>query len=259
MLGRKQHIKNSDWHYALNNIENIVLRAQLNTLTDKTVADIRRNTQGKNTAFAWSGGKDSRVLEKLCYLADVRECVLVISELEYPAFLRWVTDHMPPLLEVVSTGQDIEWLKRNINMLFPQDSATAGKWFYIVQHRGQAQYYKKYGLDSIILGRRKADGNYVGAGTNIYTSQNGVTRYSPLADWRHEDILAFLHYCDIPLPPFYAWTNGYYCGTHPWAARQWTGAIQNGWHEVYSIDPTIVIEAADYIDSAKLYLESMVK
>ena len=243
MLGKKQTIPNSAWQEAISVIEKSVPRNSLDTLIRCTVDDIRKTVRGKNAAFAWSGGKDSMVLEQLCYYAGVHECVLVISDLEYRAFLQWVTDHMPPLLEVVCTGQDIHWLVRNIGMLFPQDSATAAKWFHIVQHRGQARYFKARKCDMLILGRRKADGNYVGNGTNIYTSSDGITRFSPLAEWRHEDILAFVHYFDIPLPPFYEWPNGYYCGTHPWAARQWTNTIQNGWHEVYSIDPDIVKEA----------------
>ena len=42
--------------------------------------------------------------------------------------------------------------------------------------------------------------NYVGK-DNIYTNSAGITRYSPLAEWRHEDILAYIHYYDVKLPP----------------------------------------------------------
>ena len=103
----------------------------------------------------------------------------------------------------------------------------------------------------MLLGRRKADGNYVGKGDNIYTNGQGVTRYSPLSDWTHEEVLAYIHYYDIPVPPIYGWKNGYLCGTHPWPARQWTGSMENGWKEVQEIDPTIVMEAADYFPEAK--------
>lgn len=108
-----------------------------------------------------------------------------------------------------------------------------------------------------MLGRRRADGNYVGKGSNIYTDGKGVTRYSPLADWSHEDIFAFIHYYNVPMLPIYEWENGYCCGTHPWAARQWTGSVENGWKEVYGIEPDIVKNAAKVIPSAKLFLESM--
>lgn len=255
-LGRKQRISNSQWIAAIGNIESLVKKEALAPLVEKTVEDIKSKTAGKNAAFAWSGGKDSLVLESICNLAGIKECVLVICDLEYRAFLQWVTDHMPEGLEVISTGQDLEWLRDHPHMLFPQDSKTAAQWFHIVQHRGQAIYYKENALDIMLLGRRKADGNYVGKSDNIYTNNQGITRYSPLSDWKHEDILAYIHYNNIDLPPFYNWINGYYCGTHPWPARQWTGSIENGWKEVYTIDKTIVVEAADYIDSAKRFLES---
>ena len=31
------------------------------------------------------------------------------------------------------------------------------EWFHIVQHRGQAKYYKENNLDMLLLGRRRAD------------------------------------------------------------------------------------------------------
>ena len=125
----------------------------------------------------------------------------------------------------------------------------------MVQHRGQARYYKAHDLDMLLLGRRRADGNYVGKGSNIYTDGNGVTRYSPLSDWSHEAILAFIHYHKVPVPPIYEWKNGYSCGTHPWPARQWTGSVENGWKEVFEIDRRIVIDAAKTIPSAREFLE----
>lgn len=256
-LGRKQRIKNSDWIEVLGKIEQLISRTELNQLVNDTVKEIREKTVGKNVAFAWSGGKDSLVLEKVCYMADVNACVLVICDLEYQAFLQWVTDNIPPKLSIINTGQNIEWLAAHPQMLFPQDSKTAAQWFHMVQHRGQAQYYKENNLDIMLLGRRKADGNYVGKGDNIYTNGQGITRYSPLSDWSHEQILAFIHYYNVALPPFYNWQNGYLCGTHPWAARQWTGTEENGWKEIYEIDQEIVKEAAKTFSGARKYIKEM--
>lgn len=42
-----------------------------------------------------------------------------------------------------------------------------------------------------------------------------------------------------------------------WAARQWTGSIENGWKEVYEIEPDIVKEAAKKIPSAKEFLKGL--
>jgi 3'-phosphoadenosine 5'-phosphosulfate sulfotransferase (PAPS reductase)/FAD synthetase len=257
VLGRKQRIKNEDWLNAVKNIESTVQKSEIDSLIEKTVAEIKEKTAGKKAAFAWSGGKDSLVLERICNMSGIKACVLVICNLEYKAFVEWVEEHKPPELSIINTGQDIKWLAAHPHMLFPQDSNKAAQWFHIVQHRGQAKYYKENNLDVMLLGRRKADGNYVGRGDNIYTNGQGVTRYSPLSDWSHEQILAFIHYYNVEMPPIYEWQNGYYCGTHPWPARQWTGSIENGWKEVYEIDQSIVTEAAEFIPSAKAFLETV--
>lgn len=259
VLGKKQRITNEAWIEVLEKIEQLVTKEELDEKVRQTVEEIKAKAEGKNAAFAWSAGKDSLVLEQICYMAGINSCVLVISNLEYKAFLEWVEAHKPAELEIINTGQDLEWLAKHQQMLFPQNSQIASQWFHIVQHRGQAKYYKAKDLDVLLLGRRRADGNYVGKGSNIYTDGKGVTRYSPLADWSHEDILAFIHYYEVPVPPIYEWKNGYLCGTHPWAARQWTGSVENGWKEVYEIEPDIVQNAAEVIPSAKEFLNNLKK
>jgi len=84
-----------------------------------------------------------------------------------------------------------------------------------------------------------------------------LTRYSPLSGWAHEHVLAFIYYYGLELPPVYKWKNGYLCGTHPWPARQWTGSVENAWAEIYEIDGSIVMEAAEHIQSAKDFLDSL--
>lgn len=255
VLGRKQSIRNEDWINAMQHIEDLVKKEELDVLVDQTVSEILEQTEGKKVAFAWSGGKDSLVLEKVCEMAGIHDCLMAVCDLEYLAFVEWVESHKPKKLEIINTGQDMDWLLKHQNMLFPQKSNVAAQWFHMVQHRGQARYYKAHDLDMLLLGRRRADGNYVGKGSNIYTDGKGVTRYSPLSDWSHEAILAFIHYHKVPVPPIYEWKNGYSCGTHPWPARQWTGSVENGWKEVFEIDRRIVIDAAKTIPSAREFLE----
>lgn len=257
ILGKKQRIKNTDWIEAYNKIEKLITREELEQLVDTTVQDIKAKTNGKKAAYAWSGGKDSLVLGEICQKAGINTCVLVICNLEYKVFMQWIEKNKPSELTVINTGQDIEWLASHKHMLFPQNSKYASQWFHIVQHRGQAKYYKENNLDILLLGRRKADGNYVGKGNNIYTDSKGITRYSPLSDWTHEQILAYIHYYNLAMPPIYNWKNGYLCGTHPWPARQWTGSIENAWKEVYEIDSSIVINAAEYFESAKIFLKTI--
>lgn len=256
-LGRKQRIKNSDWIDTFEKIEHLISKKELDQMVEKTVKEIKIKTKGKKTAYAWSGGKDSLVLSEICQRAGIIPCVLVVCNLEYKAFIEWVQVHKPPELSTINTGQDMKWLASNLHMLFPQDSKIASKWFQIVQHRGQVQYYKEHNLDMLLLGRRRVDGNYVGRGDNIYTNKQGVTRYSPMSEWTHEQVIAYIHYYNLELPPFYNWKNGYLCGTHPWSARQWTGSIENAWKEIYQIDSSIVINATKYIQSAKNFLDSV--
>lgn len=85
-LGRKQRIDNSVWLEAVATIEEAVSRAELDELTAATVADIKATTAGKRAAYAWSAGKDSIVLGKLCEVAGVTDSMIGVCDLEYPAF-----------------------------------------------------------------------------------------------------------------------------------------------------------------------------
>ena len=253
--GRKQHMDNAAWIEAVQHIEDHVSKKEIDDLAKKTVAEIKATVKGKKAAFAWSGGKDSIVLADICLRAGVKDSMIALSMLEYPAFDAWATENAPEGCTVIRTKQDLQWLAKHPQMIFPQDSATAAHWFSIVQHAAQRKYYKDADLDVLLLGRRKADGNYVGKGSNVYSDSKGITRYSPLSEWGHKHILAYIHYHALPLPPIYDWQNGYLCGTHPWPARQHTGSVENGWHEVYEIDPSIVKNAAEVIPGAAKFLE----
>jgi len=255
MLKRKQAVANNNWVAAFANIKNTVSEAEIKALTKQTIADIKSKTKGKKTAYAWSAGKDSIVLGAICEKAGITDCMIGICNLEYPAFLAWVEANKPAALEIINTGQDMAWLVKHPELLFP-GATGASRWFSIVQHRAQSKYFVERKLDVLLLGRRKADGNYVGKGDNIYTAK-GITRYSPLSEWTHEQLLAYIAYNDLPLPPIYEWPNGFKCGTHPWPARQWTGTVENAWAEIYTIDPSIVQEAAQYIPSAQLFMEGL--
>ena len=111
-------------------------KEELDQFVHKTIEDIKKKTKNKKSAYAWSGGKDSLVLEKICQQAGITQCVLVVCNLEYKTFMEWIEENKPPELSIINTGQDIKWLAAHQNMLFPQDSKIASQWFQIVQHRG---------------------------------------------------------------------------------------------------------------------------
>lgn len=257
VVGRKQSAENGVWLDAMNRIEELVTRAELDVATAQALKEMETNTKGKRSAYAWSGGKDSIVVGHMCRQLGIKDCVFGHTELEYPAFLAWCMDNLPDGCEVINTGQDLDWLAKHPAMLFPQSSALISRWFGIVQRTAIQQYFAAHNLDIVVVGHRKADGNYVGKGSNIHSNNSGVTRYSPLSDWSHELLLAYIHYHKLAMPPIYGWKNGYRCGTHPWPSRMGMKSMEQGWAEVYEIDPTIVTGAAAKIESAARFLEGV--
>lgn len=257
VLGRKQSMDNTRWIEAMVNIEELVSKDELHKAVATAKGSIKQVTEGYNIAYAWSGGKDSLVLADICIDLGISQSVFVHTDLEYPAFLKWCLENKPEGCEAINTGQDLDWLAKHPKMLFPTNSNITSRWFAIVQRRGMQKYFLDKKLDIILAGHRKADGNYVGRGTNIFTNGAGVTRYSPLADWPHELLLAYIHYNNITMPPIYEWKDGYRCGTHPWPARVGMKSIDEGWADVYSIDPSIVEAAAEKIESAAHFLKEV--
>jgi 3'-phosphoadenosine 5'-phosphosulfate sulfotransferase (PAPS reductase)/FAD synthetase len=254
-LARKQGIADqATWQAAIRTARAEWPDDRLDNLIDRTVTQIRTITRDARVAYGWSGGKDSLALEYVCDLAGITDCVLAISDLEHPEFLQWVTAHMPDGLTVLSTGQDLAWLRDHPNMLFPQ-GPYGPRWFSIVNHRGQERYYRDQNLDVLLLGRRRVDGNYCGpAGARLYTNQRGITRYSPLADWPHEAVFALIERERIDLPPCYSWPRGFQVGTGAWPARQWTNSIDHGFSEVWQIDPDVIRGAAELLPQAAAWL-----
>ena len=241
MLGKKQRSQQSDWIETLTKIDKIISREAFEQRVEETLEDMRRVIGSQHVAFGWSGGKDSQVLRFLMERLGQTECVLVICNLEYPAFLRWATDHMPDDLTIINTDQDLPWLIAHPDWLFPQTAAQAARWFAAVQHRGQIRYFRQAHLDMLILGRRLADGNVCGSNSSWITqTRQGIIRYHPLATWTHEEILAAIYYEHLALPPNYQWPRGFQVGTGPWPARQWITSELEGWKEVYYIDPDII-------------------
>lgn len=231
---------------------------ELDNLIERTVTDIRRTVGSKRAAFIWSGSTDCLVLAYVAGLAGITRCVLTITDLEYPQFLRWVTDRMPSGLTVVATGHDLRWLREHPHMLFPH-GRHAAHWHTVVQQQGQHQYYHEQTLGILLQGpRRRIVGNYsYGPAKELtWSDRSGVTRYTPLIDWSAEAMLALIQREQIPLPPCYSWPRGRQVDPGPWPARQGTASTCHGFGEVWSIDPDIIRSAAPHLPHAARWLES---
>lgn len=252
-LGRKQDIAdNAAWRQAIAGARQAVSDSELDQLIGRTVTAVHDEIHaGRRIAYGWSGGKDSQALRWIMEQAGISECVLAMSAgLEWPAMLQWLTDHMPASCEVIAEPLDLHWLAGRPHMLFPQ-GAYGSRWFALIQHRAQRAYFLRERLDLLALGRRRKDGNYTGKdGADRYTSAQGITRWSPLADWTHEQTFALIDREKLPLPPCYSWPRGYQVGTGPWPARQWTTSADHGFEECWQIDPDVIRHAATILPQA---------
>lgn len=256
-LGRKQTLAdNQVWADAMHRAAEQVTDGEMDDLLAATIAVVEAEQRaGRRIGYGWSGGKDSQVLRYVMEQAGVQGCVLAMtSGLEWPAMLRWLTDHMPPACDVIAVPIDLAWLAAHPHMLFPH-GADGSRWFGLVQHKAQRDYFVRHQLDLLALGRRRKDGNYIGPkGTDRYTNRAGVTRWSPLADWTHEHLFKLIVRENLPLPPCYGWPRGWQIGTGAWPARQWTDSPDHGFTECWQIDPDVVRAAAAVLPQAADWL-----
>jgi 3'-phosphoadenosine 5'-phosphosulfate sulfotransferase (PAPS reductase)/FAD synthetase len=260
MLGIKQREDNSRFVYTWENIGSIISKEQVDAKIEATLENMRTILSPRiKYGAAWSGGKDSVVVDFLVRRLgrEFPSCIGMTDDLEYPEFMRFVTNNMPHDLVVYNSGHTLEWLSVNQDMLFPKTSEIAKLWFVGIQHRAQNKFFHDKRLDVLITGRRKKDANYTGKNGIYKNKGTSVVRYSPIHDWTHEETLGVMKYYNLPVAPFYSWPNGWVVGSGCWAARQWTGSIEAGWEQVYAIDPSVVHKAAEYLESANDYVRTL--
>lgn len=214
ILKKKYKNTQEEWLEVYRNIENYISREEIEDKIQEVIKRIKKVVKGKNVAYAWSGGKDSIALQIIMEKMGINKGVCAISKkFEYSDFLEYINAHLPSGIEIVDKEISFDYLNKHKELIFPQNKKDLAKWYKLVQHNIQNEYFKKNKLDILILGRRLQDGNYVGI-NGIYTKNNDITIYSPIYDWKHEDILAILHYYKKELPSFYFRDNGFNEGTH---------------------------------------------
>ena len=260
VLGSKHHTTNQQWLDAIANIESLVSVDEVSAYAERATERIRSAVHGKHAAYAWSGGKDSIVLADLCAAAGVTEGYFAYCDLDYPAFVRWCAQYKPTGVEMMHTGHGptchgLDLLVEHPELIFAR-GAVGQRWHQISQRRPFSRMFFDHKLDVLLVGHRKIDGNVCGQDFTI-RKNTGETRYAPIADWPHEVLLGYIHYHGLALPPIYGWKDGFIQGTHAWPERDFCDTLEQGYREVYEIDPSIIVKAAKKLPSAAAFLKEV--
>ena len=254
VLGRKQVSRNADWLAAMQHIEELISQDEVDAFENAAVERIINATAGKSAAYAWSAGKDSIVLGKLCEKAGVKDCFFGHCELEFPEYLFWALENAPAGCEVINTGLNLEWLEKHPELLFVNDAKRLNIWYGLLQRRAFSIYFEEHGSDMLLVGHRAMDGNNCGKDYTI-RKKSGETRYAPIADWPHEAVLGYIHYHGLALPPTYQWENGWVYGSTPWPIWGEPATAEDGFKLIFSLSPEVVRAAAEVIPAARTFLE----
>lgn len=200
-------------------------------LMKRTADEMALVFQGERVVYAWSGGKDSVVLDSLMRMVGNHIGVCVCTQLEYPCVDAFLMGNKPPRTEIVRTTHDLAWLRRNPKMLFPADSRTKSDWLRIVQHSHTDEFAKRVGASMLVFGRRTEDGNVMKS--KLYTVEGRARRYNPLKDFTHLQIWGIVRHFELPEYPLYArHASSLVTGTGSWAQEP-------SWDIVKATDPAL--------------------
>ena len=255
-LGRKQRITNEAWLEAVATVESTVSEAALGELVAATIEDIKAKTAGKKAAYAWSGGKDSIVLGKLCEAAGVVDSMIGVCDLEYPAFAAWIEANKPEGCEVINTHQGLDWLARHRRCCSRRTRQRPAGGFPSCS-TGRSAFTPR--LTTLTLSSLAAA---VRTGTMWAAAPTSTptARASPASARSQPGATSTSWPISITTSSRSRPSTGGRTAT--FAVRTpgppaVDGQPENGWREVYDIDPSIVIEAAEKIGSARAFLEGV--
>lgn len=259
VLKAKRAYSNADVQRVWETITDYVTEDEAARAVDQAADETLQVLDGRadTAVYGWSGGKDSIALQVVMERAGVHRAVLgTIPHLEFQGYLRWIDDHRPEgLVTIPNADITPAWLARpgNDRYLFPTNSTDGYKWTMLGTRRAQHIYQEQHRPALQIFGRRTLDGNTIPPTPyGIHTTRR-LTSYSPIRDWTHELVLAVIHYNRRPLPPTYAWPNGWKTGTGSWPGRR-VGDRDASFAETYAIEPDRLLEAAPHLPAAADWL-----
>lgn len=244
-LPRKSAFTDAEVQATWDRVGDLVTREQAEAAVAEAADEMRRVIGDRRPALAWSGGKDSLAVEAV-YVASgypVRGVCSVASQLEFPAMLEYQRQYRPSGVELLDRRElTLDWLARHPRYCFPTGGNDAQVYTVEVTRWGQHEYQRKVRPDFVVMGRRRADGNWFTKENpyGVHRNRTGMVSYSPVRDWSHELTLAVVRYYGKPLAPTYAYPFGWTTGGGPWPGRR----MPRPWYNTWVADPTVVELAA---------------
>lgn len=206
----------------------------------------------KNALVAFSGGKDSVAVSKYVreeLKLDLPHIAIVNYELDYPEHIEYIKDYANKnnidLVIYNLKERGLDFVKKNPKYILPYDSKIKSEWFRKFQQYGVKKYAKLIQKNTIIWGRRTADGNNIKA--EYYTTSDKLNHYFPIKDWSNERTKLYIE--DQELTPIYATRRGYERGTHTInIANHYNGNDSEALELVKSINETQYKKLMDLLD-----------
>lgn len=180
-------------------------RAQLggfNRLVERTTQIIADALNAvKKPYIAFSGGKDSHVVLHLARSINPN----------IPALTGYDDWHLPETLDLINATPNLTKIAATIwhSDFFtsypdgkPESLPENAVWFDAVKNSRIAPYAKSQGFDCCLLGLRKAEATYrrlhlCSKGTFFFCRSHQMFECNPIADWRVEDVWAYLLSKDV--------------------------------------------------------------
>ena len=254
---------NDEWQNAYDAAEIAVSETHINRLTAKTINEIKAVVARKGytrIGYCWSGGKDSLVMYDVLKKSGIPVVggVCVLFENLFPTMVNWLKLNAPQdvsfrysgYLKLTDAAKDPE------KFLFPTDKKV------LALHnpplwKAQNRFAIENGIEVMFTGRRLSDNNFCGKKDNHYiTSNESGDRFNIIAEWTHEELLAYIKYNNIQMPPCYFWKDGWELGIHAWIERHRLGEypFTENFDELFDMDKRVLLEARKKLDIVDRYL-----
>lgn len=188
-------------------------------MINRTLEEIEQTlAKFRNPIVAFSGGKDGFVVAHMC--SKVMPNIKMVCELSF-CFEEQVrnikeiaTRHKFNVTYV--NGLTDEWLLKNKNVIFTNDSKARGRSFQQRQQKTVNEFAKQCNADISIFGRRLEENTVP---KMLYKTKNGY-QYHPLREWTETDIWNYFEYVNEPKPFIYSTRFGQMEGNAPFYSMQ---------------------------------------